>query len=115
MNMLTRAELLQQTCQHQLLALTEDEVGSALAALPDWSVEHGKLVRTFNFKNYHQTITFVNAIAMVIHQQDHHPVLVVSFNRCIVRTNTHSVNGGLSVNDFILAAKIDDVFQNEFS
>lgn len=113
--MITRATLLQQSCQHQEQAFSPEDISAALAALPDWAVEHGKLVRTYGFKDYHQTIRFVNAIASVIHEQDHHPVLVVSYNRCIVRTNTHSVNGGLSENDFICAAKFDDVYQHEFS
>ena len=113
--MTTREELLQQSCQHQTQALSPEEISAALAALPDWSVEHGKLVCTYGFKDYHATIAFVNAIAPVIHQEDHHPVLLVSYNRCIVRTNTHSVNGGLSQNDFICAAKFDDVFLTQFS
>ncbi len=113
--MITRATLLQQSCHHQEQPISPEALDESLAALPDWTVEHGKLVRTFSFKDYHQTIRFVNAIASVVHDQDHHPVLVVSYNRCIVRMNTHSVNGGLSENDFICAAKFDDVFLHEFS
>ena len=52
------------------------------------------------------TMAFVNAVAWIAHREDHHPDLLVSYNRCTVRFNTHSV-GGLSINDFICAAKVD--------
>ena len=108
-----RAALLKRSCRHLEQAASDAEIAAALAALADWTVENGKLVRTFRFRDYHQTLNFVNGIAEVIHREDHHPELVVSYNRCIVRYDTHSVNGGkggLSDNDFICAAKIDDVF-----
>jgi 4a-hydroxytetrahydrobiopterin dehydratase len=55
-------------------------------------------------------MAFVNVIAQIAHQQDHHPDLAVSYNRCTVTYTTHSV-GGLSIKDFICAAKIN-VAQN---
>jgi 4a-hydroxytetrahydrobiopterin dehydratase len=116
--MTTRAELLSQSCRHLTEAATSTEVDNALAALPDWAVVDGKLARSFPFKDYHQTLAFVNAIADVIHHEDHHPELVVGYNRCLVKFDTHSVNGGkggLSANDFICAAKVDQVFQQQFS
>ena len=66
------------------------------------------LVKTFSFADYHHTMAFVNAVAWIAHQQDHHPDLTVSYNRCTVRFNTHSV-GGLSINDFICAARVDQL------
>ncbi len=112
--MLTLAGLLQSDCRHRDDAATEAQLHEALAVLADWSVDNGRLVRTFRFADYHQTIAFVNAIAAVAHREDHHPELVVGYNRCTVRYDTHSVNGGrggLSENDFICAAKIDDAFR----
>ncbi len=112
--MLTLAALLQSTCQHREDAVSDVQVRDALAVLEHWAVDGGRLVRSFRFTDYHQTIAFVNAIAAVIHREDHHPELVVSYNRCTVKYDTHSVNGGkggLSENDFICAAKIDDVFR----
>jgi 4a-hydroxytetrahydrobiopterin dehydratase len=116
--MVTRTDLLQRACRHLSEAASEADISAALAALPDWSLEHGKLVRCFGLKDYHQTIAFVNAIASVIHQEDHHPELILTYQRCTVKYDTHSVNagkGGLSDNDFICAAKIDAVFQHGFS
>ena len=115
--MTTRADLLSQSCRHLTDAATAAEIAEALAALTGWAVGHGKLVRSFRFKDYHQTLAFVNAIADVIHREDHHPELVVGYNRCTVKYDTHSVNGGqggLSANDFICAAKIDEVFEQQF-
>lgn len=112
--MLTRAGLLQSTCCHREHAATDAELREALGVLADWVVEDARLTRTFRFHDYHQTIAFVNAIAAVIHREDHHPELVVGYNRCMIRYDTHSVNGGnggLSGNDFICAAKIDAIFQ----
>jgi 4a-hydroxytetrahydrobiopterin dehydratase len=111
--MMTRSEWLAQTCRHTEQAASDTELQAALAALPDWALEAGKLVREFRFKDYHQTLDFVNAIAVMIHAEDHHPELLVSYNRCRVSYDTHSVNsgqGGLSSNDFICAAKLDQIF-----
>ena len=89
--------------------LTDDEISVLLKQLhPDWQHQSNppELQRTYKFKNYYQTIAFVNALAWIAHQDDHHPELEVSYNRCIVHYNTHSI-GGISENDFICAAKID--------
>jgi 4a-hydroxytetrahydrobiopterin dehydratase len=73
-----------------------------------WTLsEDGKAIsRTFRFKNYYQTLAFVNALAWIAHAEDHHPDLEVGYNRCVVRYSTHAV-GGLSENDFISAARVD--------
>lgn len=105
-------------CNHQTTALDEAGIKENLAALPDWKIDGGKLFRAFDFKDYYQTLAFVNAIAWVIHAEDHHPDLAVSYNRCGVKFDTHSVNngkGGLSVNDFICAAKVDAIFAQRAS
>jgi len=64
--------------------------------------------REFQFKNYYETIAFINAVAWIVHAQDHHPDLNVSYNRCLITFSTHSI-AGLSVNDFICAAKINEI------
>lgn len=64
--------------------------------------------RTYNFKNFYETMAFVNALAWVAHREDHHPDLEVGYKRCRVRYSTHAI-GGLSMNDFICAAKINDL------
>lgn len=64
------------------------------------------ITRTFRFKNYYQTMAFVNALAFIAHQEDHHPDLEVAYSNCKVHYSTHAI-GGLSDNDFICAAKVD--------
>ncbi|WP_455222899.1 4a-hydroxytetrahydrobiopterin dehydratase [Kaarinaea lacus] len=80
----------------------------------DWSVQQQppELQRSLRFKNYYHTMAFVNALAWVAHQEDHHPDLEVSYNRCVVHFSTHSI-GGISENDFICAAKLDALLANQ--
>ena len=89
--------------------LATDTVNSLLQQLhDDWQAHQQppELNRSFKFKNYYQTMAFVNALAWIAHQEDHHPDIEVSYNRCVVHYSTHSI-GGISENDFICAAKID--------
>ena len=82
------------------------EIASHLAHAPGWALVDGAIQKHYEFADYHRTMAFVNALAWVAHAEDHHPDLQVSYKRCTVRFNTHSV-GGISINDFICAAKVD--------
>ena len=75
---------------------------------PQWQfcATQNELIQTFHFADFHQTMVFVNFVAEVAKQQNHHPKMEVSYNRCKVHFCTHSVNG-LTENDFICAALID--------
>jgi 4a-hydroxytetrahydrobiopterin dehydratase len=88
--------------------LTEASIRDLLGQLPGWALaENGHaLTRTFAFKDYYRTLSFVNALAHIANAEDHHPDLSVHYDRCVVRFSTHDV-GGLSENDFICAAKAD--------
>ena len=74
----------------------------------DWVLDSvaQTLSRRFEFKNYYQTIAFANAVAWIAHRQDHHPQLTLGYKLCDLGYTTHSVQG-LSINDFICAARID--------
>lgn len=112
--MVNATELLKKKCQHLETGLTDTEINDYLAAVDNWSLQDGKIVKSFGFKNYYETLAFVNAIAWIIHAEDHHPELTVTYNRCIVKFDTHSVNGGrggISENDFICAAKVDAIYR----
>ena len=91
-------------------ALTEKEARALLQQLDSWTLNDKSISKTFTFKNYYQTIAFVNAIAWMTHREDHHPDMLVSYNQCRVEYSTHAV-GGLSENDFICAAKVDALFK----
>ena len=96
-------------CEGGVPKLTEGEIGTLLAQLHGWSYRDGALAKAYAFRNYHETMAFVNATAWISHREDHHPDLTVGYNRCEVRYWTHAI-GGLSENDFICAAKIDALF-----
>ncbi|MES2935176.1 MAG: 4a-hydroxytetrahydrobiopterin dehydratase [Pseudomonadota bacterium] len=116
--MVTTTELIAKKCSSPATALGDAYIKDYLSAVEGWALKEGKICKTYGFKNYYETLAFINAIAYVIHAEDHHPELVVTYNRCIVKFDTHSVNagrGGLSENDFICAAKIDTIFQQSFA
>ena len=96
--------------QHAHTAFTEAQIDAHLALLVGWQYAAGKIVKTFKFKNYHETMAFVNVVAAIAHQTDHHPDLSVQYNRLEIVFNTHDVEqgkGGISINDFICAARIE--------
>ncbi|HKK05631.1 MAG TPA: 4a-hydroxytetrahydrobiopterin dehydratase [Gammaproteobacteria bacterium] len=95
-------------CEGGTEALDTKTAERFLAKVEGWTLDNdGKVIyREYRFKNYYQTIAFVNALAWIAHQEDHHPDLEVGYNRCLVRYSTHAI-GGLSENDFICAAKVN--------
>lgn len=98
-------------CEGGIAPLTQGEIDALMPRLAaDWQVAEGKLRRDFAFADHYITMTFVNAIAWVSHQQGHHPDLAVGYNTCRVEYITHAING-LSESDFICAAKIDALLE----
>jgi 4a-hydroxytetrahydrobiopterin dehydratase len=96
-------------CEGGVTRLAPGEVGNLLKQVSGWTHENGVITKTFSFKDYYQTMAFVNATAWISHREDHHPDISVGYNRCRVEYKTHAING-LSENDFICAAKIDALF-----
>lgn len=100
------SNLLHARCQARVVAMNEAEIRDHLAQLSGWHSNGSAIEKSFSFKNYFETIAFVNALAWICHTEDHHPELQVTFNRCVTRFSTHSV-AGISRNDFICATKAD--------
>jgi len=100
-------------CEKGTAPLQADAVKTMLEKVTDWSLEgeSKEISRRFRFKNYYETMAFVNAAAWIAHQEDHHPDMEVGYNRCHIRYSTHAI-GGLSENDFICAAKINALLSN---
>ena len=96
-------------CEGGVPPLDPGQVAEMLKRVPGWSLGGHAIVKTWHFKDYHETMAFVNATAWVSHQEGHHPDLHVGYNQCAVSYTTHAV-GGLTENDFICAAKIDALF-----
>lgn len=103
-------------CEAGIKPLTAEDVKALLKNLPQWQSDpkSTEIFRDFRFKNYYHTMAFVNAIAWIAHQQNHHADLTVGYNHCKVRYSTHAIEG-LSENDFICAAKVDEIFADSQS
>ena len=99
-------------CKPGTPTLPEDAVDSLLAQLAGWSLvdkgDHKELTRTFRFKGFMPGVELVNAIASIAEAEGHHPDLHLGYGSLRVDLWTHAA-GGLTDNDFILAAKIDRI------
>ncbi|NIA55007.1 4a-hydroxytetrahydrobiopterin dehydratase [Massilia sp. TW-1] len=95
---------------HGAPALDDAAIQSLLPDVPDWHVNGNHLEREFVFRDFHETMEFVNALAFMIHREDHHPDLTVGYRRCTASWTTHSAGNRLSDNDFICAAKADALY-----
>ena len=96
-------------CEGGVAPLNPQQAQQMLRGIQGWALENGRLAKTYPFQNYYQTMAFVNALAWISHREDHHPDLLVGYNKCRVEYMTHAI-GGLSENDFICAAKCDALF-----
>ena len=97
-------------CEGGTKPLAGDGLKAYLLKLSGWELVDKEIVKTFTFKNYYQTMAFVNAVAYIAHQEDHHPEMEVGYKTCKVHYSTHAI-GGLSENDFICAAKVDNLIK----
>jgi 4a-hydroxytetrahydrobiopterin dehydratase len=87
--------------------LTTAEAGSLAAGVAgEWQIDEGEIRREFTLKTFNAAFGLATRIALLAEAQGHHPELEVGWGRLVVRLSTHSV-GGLSRNDFIMAARID--------
>ncbi len=93
-------------CEGGMVPLSGAEITEALKTLPGWVFQNAEISKTFAFKNFYETMAFVNAAAFIAHQEDHHPEMEVAYKTCRIRYSTHAI-GGLSENDLICAAKIE--------
>ena len=89
-------------------ALHPDEKHRLIVELPGWRFGDGEadIGKEFKFPDFVHALSFVNAIGWIAEKENHHPDIELSWGKCAVRLSTHDV-GGLSINDFISAAKIE--------
>lgn len=95
-------------------ALEASAVRNYLEALSGWSLtdDGNGIIKEFRFDDFHRTMAFVNAVAWIAHVEDHHPDFKVSYPSCALHYSTHDV-GGLSLNDFICAARVDALLERD--
>ena len=96
-------------CEGGVDQITETQVTLMLNGLEGWTHVDAQITKTYKFKDHHQTLAFVNAVAWVSHREDHHPDVAIGYNTTTVTYTTHAISG-LSENDFICAAKLDHLF-----
>lgn len=94
-------------CEGGIAKIKGDEVDRLLKDLPGWKAKDDKLARTFHFKDFLGAMAFVDRMAILAESEGHHPDFTVHYNIVEVSLWTHAI-GGLSENDFILAAKINE-------
>jgi 4a-hydroxytetrahydrobiopterin dehydratase len=95
-------------CTPSTPKVSAEQADRLITELPGFArdADAARLSKAFQFKNYYETMAFVNAVAFIAHREDHHPDLEVGYKTCKVTYSTHDV-GGLSENDFICAAKVN--------
>ena len=101
-----------EACRADAPRVTDDELPNLLKQIPDWQpITTGsvlKLNKVFNFENYAEAISFTNKIAELAEEEDHHPAILLEWGKVEVTWWTHKI-GGLHKNDFIAAAKTDQL------
>jgi 4a-hydroxytetrahydrobiopterin dehydratase len=99
-----------EACTGSTPRVNADEIASLSKQLaPEWSLAHGrKLFRRFRFKDFAAAFAFTSRVAALAEEEGHHPDLKLGWGYLEVELTTHAI-GGLSRNDFILAAKIDEL------
>lgn len=88
--------------------LDESEISQKLSAVPDWKLEGTDIVRPFEFADFAEAVTFVNEVAKIAEDANHHPDIDIRWNKVLLRLSTHS-KGGLTSLDFLVAERIDGI------
>ena len=97
-------------CEGGVPTLSREEAESLLKDVPGWqlSKDADSITRRFEFKGFYKCMAFINAMAWIANAENHHPDFSAGYNFCEVNFTTHAIDG-LSENDFICAAKINDL------
>ncbi len=99
-----------QPCSGNTPKLSRDEISKYLSALNNWIVndDNEMIYKKFQFKNYNKALNFTNLVSQIAEKEGHHPDISLGWGYVIVMLHTHAIKG-LSLNDFILATKIDNI------
>lgn len=94
--------------------LTEAEIVELHPQIPEWQIKEvngmKRLERVFKFKNFAQALAFTNKVGAIAEAEDHHPLIITEWGRVTLDWWTHKI-GGLHKNDFIMAAKSNELYQ----
>lgn len=99
-------------CRGGVPPLADSRIKEMLPAVPGWTRIKdegiGKIQREFKFKDFKASMAFVNQVADIAEEQGHHPNILIDWNKVTLTLWTHAIKG-LFDNDFIMAAKIDEI------
>ena len=97
-------------CEGGTAPIVSADARALLERLEGWTLANDTLSinKSYTFADFKATIGFVNKVAAIAEEEGHHPDLAVSYGSVKVELSTHAIKG-LSINDFILAAKIDEL------
>jgi 4a-hydroxytetrahydrobiopterin dehydratase len=104
--------LVDEMCKSDVSALSASEIEELARKVPDWSQKDTKIEQEFEFEDFDRAMNFVDDVADLAAEENHHPDIFISYNLVRLTLSTHKV-GGLSRNDFILAAKIEELVEEE--
>lgn len=95
-------------CEGGTSPLSKERIDALLPQVPGWQVDSDlkTIFRRFEFKGFYKTMAFINAMAWIANQENHHPDFEAGYNFCLIHFTTHAIDG-LSENDFICAAKLN--------
>ena len=99
-----------QACSGNTPKFDENQISEHISKLDNWSVndEQKMIYKKFNFKTFNQALNFTNKVAKIAELEGHHPDISLGWGYSLVMLHTHAIKG-LSINDFIIAAKIDEI------
>ena len=101
-------------CRSDAPTVTEAEIAELQPQVPEWEIteQEGvkKLSRAFRFDDFAKALTFTNALGELAEEEDHHPALLTEWGRVTVTWWTHKIRG-LHRNDFVMAAKADELYR----
>lgn len=101
-------------CRGDEPTLTDAEIADLLPHIRQWQVKEiggmKRLEKVFKFKNFAQALAFTNKVGAAAEEENHHPLIITEWGRVTLQWWTHKI-GGLHKNDFIMAAKSDELYQ----
>ena len=103
-------------CEGGVAYLKDDKIGEYLSQIQGWNLSevsnHKQITKSFKFKDFKEAINFVNKVADIAESEGHHPNIDIQYNKVELTNYTHAI-GGLHDNDFILAAKVDELAKHD--
>ena len=101
-------------CSGKTPKLNFKEINKNLNKLKNWEINNDKemIFKKFIFKSFKKALNFTNIVGQIAEEEGHHPDISLGWGYCLIMIHTHAIKG-LSINDFILASKIDQIDYNK--